>query len=92
MDDWNQRILKDLPEGASKAFYHLGDLVIGDYGDAGAVQPYVNWIKDQDGVAVGRITMTGKGGAFTSGTLAASGGGDRSMLGAAIERISKKKV
>jgi hypothetical protein len=43
VDNWNQRILKDLPEGASKDFYQLGDLVIVDLADAG-VQPLLRGI------------------------------------------------
>jgi hypothetical protein len=92
VDNWNQRILKDLTEGGSKDFFQLGDLVIVDLGDPGAGQPYVPWIQAQDGVEKGRITMTAKGGAFSAGTVTASGGGDQSLLTTAIKRISNKKV
>jgi hypothetical protein len=92
VDNWNERILKDLAEGTSKGFYQLGDLVIVDLGDPAAGQPYINWIKVQDGVAKGEVTMTAKGGAFSAGTLTASGGGDKGAFEGAIGRISKKKV
>ncbi|MDA8044103.1 MAG: hypothetical protein M0Z30_02525 [Actinomycetota bacterium] len=92
VDNWNQRILKDLAEGASKTFYQLDDLVLIDLDDAGAGQPYVNWIQAQPSVAKGTVTMTAKGGAFSAGAVTVQGASNEGAFTAAVNRVSKKKV
>jgi hypothetical protein len=86
-----------VPAGTTIQFYAdtgqgLGDLVIVDLGDEEAGQPYVSWIKSQNGVASGQETTTAKGHAFSAGELTASGVGDRALFQGAIRRSSKKKI
>ena len=92
VDNYNEQALKDMDEGSDSTFYQLGDLVvILGYG-ATEAQPYVKWLREQDGLARGNITMTKKGAMFDPGTITVEGGGDRSAIETAIRRISKKKV
>lgn len=92
VDNFNQAALKDLQEGFSTNFWQLNDLVIIDAG-MGTDQPYVKWLLDQPGVTRGsNVTMTAKGGAFSSGTVTVEGATDQAAFKAAVARVSKKKV
>lgn len=92
VDGYNQQALKDLDEGYSTNFWQLGDLVVIAAEMETDAQPYVPWIKAQQGVVVGMITMTKKGRGLDPGSISVSRVGDRAAFEAAIARVSKKKV
>ena len=92
VDNFNTAALKDLKEGFSTNFWQVGDLVVIDAG-MGVDQPYVKWMREQPGCTQGAtVTMTAKGGAFSSGTVTVAKAADRDLVKKAIARVSKKKV
>jgi hypothetical protein len=93
VDRWNERALKDLPQGQTTGFYQVGDLLllVHPQGRQGG-QPYLDWAQDQDGVVEGTVTMTKKGGAFNPGSVKVAGVQDRAIFEAAVARVSKKEV
>jgi hypothetical protein len=93
VDKFNELALKDLQEGFSVNFYQLDDLVIIQAPLPTDDQPYMKWIRSQPGRTQGStITMTAKGGAFSTGSVKVEGATDRNAVKAAIGRVSKKKV
>ena len=92
VDKVNERTIKDLSQAETKDVYQLGDLVMVDLGNQRAEHPYLSWLKEQDGVVKGQLTLTKKGTAFAAGTMTLSGGGDKQAIAVALARSSKNKI
>lgn len=90
LNDWNKKALNALREGNETDFFQVGDVVVIANAAAG-MPPGVVWAQQQ-GAAIGKITMIQKGGAFDPGSIKAQGASDFAALKRAVASVSKKRV
>jgi hypothetical protein len=92
---WNEKALTALVVGHSTDFHQSGDvLIVVNPGPDAGMPPGLNWAQQQESVMLGKITMLEKGGAFSRGSIMATGVDphNEAQFRAAIATFSKKEV